>query len=144
MIETVLSDFSYVLATPKVNGWEINQKLLDYYQQLKNRGLKIYLFTASQAYELPEIKTKLEPVIDQVYNSKQLKLSKAEPQSYFKLAELMNQEAKKIVFVDDQLVNVEAAREAGMNIVYFTTTDEAIKKITGFSLSQQPISPPGW
>lgn len=129
MIRVVLSDFSYVLANPKDNGWEINQQLLVYYQKLQKNQISINIYTASQVCELPEIKAKLTPVVSQIFSSKQLNLTKTEPKSYYRLAKKLNHLPEEIVFVDDQLVNVEAAREAGMQIVYFTTTQEAVKKL---------------
>jgi len=130
MIKAILSDFSYVLATPNENNWAINQELFNYYEQLKNKGIKVCLYTASFAYELPEIKAQLNPVISQIFSSKELKLNKTENSSYMSLAKKLKLKPEEIVFVDDQLVNVEAAREAGMPIIYFTSTQEAIKKLS--------------
>lgn len=129
MIKGLISDFSYVLAFPKDGIWEVNQELLDYYQTLKKRDCQIYVFTNNSVAELQNIRLKLEQTITRIISSRVTNLDKTDPDSYRQLATELELKPNEIVFVDDQLVNVEAAREAGMAIVYFTGTQEAIKKL---------------
>jgi len=140
MITTILSDFSYVLIFPKdvhyqgtLNGlyktltgkynffdyYQINQPLLDVYKNLKEQGKSINIFT-SQVEEV------LKPVFENIYSAGNLNISKSDPEAYRKVAKLLGKNPEEIVFVDDQLANVEAARETGMEIVYYSGLKEAI------------------
>lgn len=127
MIKAILSDFSYVLGLPKESGWEINQTLLNYLLELKKKQLTIAIYSSNDSITQEKIKNKLQSF--KIFSSVELNLGKSEQHSYRKIAEKLGHKPEEIVFVDDQLINVEAAREAGMQIVYFTTTEETIKKL---------------
>jgi HAD superfamily hydrolase (TIGR01509 family) len=143
MVKAVLSDFSYVLATPKNNNWDFNQKLLDFYQELKQNQIKINIFTASSATELIAVRQKLEPIINKIFSSKQHNLNKTEVKSFNKIAAELNLKPEEIVFIDDQLVNIEVAKEAGYKIIYHTKTDDTVKKLWGLVHVGNPNHPRG-
>ena len=128
MVTTIVSDFSYVLAIPKETGWEINQKLLDYYLELESKQITVAIYSASAAVSQIDIKNKLGTF--KIFSSLELNLSKSDREGYRKIAEKLGKKPEEVVFVDDQLVNVEAAREAGMQIVYYTNSADAIKKLS--------------
>ncbi len=127
MITTILSDFSYVLATPQEENWEINQKLLDYYFELKSKQITVAIYSASEVVSQIDIKNKLGTI--RTFSSKELNLSKTDPESYRKITKTLGKKPEEVVFVDDRLANIEAAREAGLQIVYHTSTEDTIKKL---------------
>jgi HAD superfamily hydrolase (TIGR01549 family) len=147
MIKTVLSDFSYVLIFPKdshyqgtLNGlyktltgeynffdyYQINQPLLEAYRSFKTQGISVNIFTSGGFQENMQVKEVLKPVFEKVYSAEQLNVSKSDPSAYRNVAKLLGKSVSEIVYVDDQLANVEAAREAGMEIVYYTGLKETI------------------
>ena len=127
MVTTILSDFSYVLATLKEDNWEIDQKLLDYYLELESKQITVAVYSASEAVSQADIKNNLGAI--KIFSSKELNLSKTDPESYRKITKTLGKKPEEVVFVDDRLANIEAAREAGLQIVYHTSTEDTIKKL---------------
>jgi len=147
MITTLVSDLSYVLLFPKdknyqgtLNGlyktltgsynffdyYQLNQPLFEAYQEFKEQGTSVNIFTSGSLQENAQVNQVLEPVFENIYSAEKLNLNKSEPEAYRKVAQLLGKSPEEILFVDDQLANVEAAREAGMEIVYYTSPKETV------------------
>lgn len=129
MIKAVISDFFNVLLLPTgkaVDEYELNTELLDFYTSLK-KHINVYMFTNALIHEQPEFDDQLQPVFDEIFSAIKMGLSKKDPASYRSLANRLNLKPEEVLFIDDSVVNIEAAKTAGMNVITFTDT-ESVKK----------------
>ena len=79
----------------------------------------VFSTLAKSRPDKPEIAERLVEVFEVVFSAEKLRISKRDSGSYLKVAGLMGKKPEEVVFVDDNLINVEAARSAGMQgIVY--------------------------
>lgn len=164
MITSILSDFSKVLLfskdgnyTGSLNGlnrslieefgenynffdyFKLNQELLDVYQTLQEE-YPIYIFTSDAIQNRPEVREVIDPIISGLYSAKDFNVSKKKSASYLLIAEKMNKTTAEILYIDDQLENIEAAQQAGMRTVQFRHVDMLMLELKnlGFSVSNIP------
>ena len=151
MIKALISDFSKVLCFRKddptagklnehheglqqkedYNFWNhftLNTELLDYYQEISS-NIDVYIFTSEYIQEHPPVMEKLKPKFKDIFSAMRLGVSKADPQAYIKLAGLINKSPGEIIFIDDTLPNIQAAKEAGLITVHYHDNESAINKI---------------
>lgn len=108
-----------------------NTELTDFYRSLTD--ISVNLFTTDIIQNHPHIRPELEAVFENIFAANDLGLSKKDPNAYLFVAQKLNISPSKIVYVDDQHANNEAARAAGMNIVHFDgNTPAVIEKIKNF------------
>ena len=162
MPTALLSDFSRVLLVPRdrayigglnalhkrllaelkgtyqiLDYYELNEELLDFYKSLKAK-YPVNLFTTDIIQNHPEIRARLKPVFDYIFAANDLGLSKKDPQAYIFIANKLHLDPHEIVYVDDQLTNVEAANKAGLTAFqYDNDNQEMIAKIKAL-LSPKP------
>ena len=134
---TILSDFSRVIIKPKDKNYsgalnpihreltekfgqsynlfdhfEINDRLLDFYKSLK-ANYSINLFTTDIIQNHPQIRPELEGVFENIFAANDLGLNKKEPAAYLFLCKKMDVRPASVIYIDDQLGNIEAAKAAG-------------------------------
>ena len=71
---------------------------------------------------------RLEPIFENIFSANTLGLSKKEPSAYLFIAEKLRVRPESIVYIDDQIKNVEAAQEAGLSALHYTDNDDEIIK----------------
>src|SRR3989338_6206622 len=133
MITTILSDFARVIIKPKDKSYtgalnsmhrdlveklgkqynvfdyfEINTKLLDFYKTLKPR-FSVNMFTKGSLQNHPMLKSQLESVFENIFSAQSLGLNKGEVSAYLSVAEKLHTKPECIVYLDDQVKNMEAA-----------------------------------
>jgi len=153
MPTALLSDFSRVLLRPKdkaytgglnalhkrllaelrgtysiFDHYELNEELLDFYQSLKGK-YSLNIFTTDIIQNHPEIRARLEPLFDHIFAANDLGLNKKDPQAYIFIANKLNLDPHEIIYVDDQLGNVEAANKAGLTAFQYNNNQETIAQI---------------
>ena len=74
-------------------------------------------------------KFNLDSYVDGAFYSAEVKLIKPDPRIYQLALARLNVRASESVFVDDMLVNVEAARALGMRGVQFKNTEQTITEV---------------
>lgn len=107
--------------TPKYNflaNFELNEELIIFLTKLKEK-YKIYMFTSGTIQEAPEIRDKIYSLFDKIFSAEEMMLSKTDPESYKKIANIINLPEEEILFVDDIEGNVLAAKYAGMDAFQF-------------------------
>jgi epoxide hydrolase-like predicted phosphatase len=72
---------------------------------------------------------KFEDVFDEMIISAEVGVMKPDPRIYRLALEKLDAKAKESVFLDDVLVNVEAARSVGMNAIHFTQPEKALEEL---------------
>lgn len=71
----------------------------------------------------------LDRYVDEIVISAEEKMIKPDRQIYQLAVERLDAVPESSLFIDDQLVNVQAARDFGMKAVQFITTEQAIDEI---------------
>lgn len=136
MIRALLLDFSFTLLFPKKSDYKgelnklhrtlsqipnydflanfgLNEELVMFLTNLKEK-YKIYMFTSGTIQNAPEIKDKVDTLFDKIFSAEEMMLSKRDPESYTKIAGMIDLPKAEILFVDDMEANVLAAKNAGM------------------------------
>lgn len=154
MIKAIVSDFSQVLLFPTDDSYSgslndlytqekqndnfaffdyfrLNVELLEFYNSLKPQ-LKIFMFTSEQIQKDKALEPYLVPVFDDIFSAQDLGVSKKEAQSYKLLGELIDINLEEILIVDDSIINLDAAHEAGMNTLQYRRNDQLITQIHNF------------
>jgi putative hydrolase of the HAD superfamily len=108
-----------------------NQELLDYLRGLRERGLRLALLTNNVREWEPLWRAKLpvDELFEVVVDSAFVGVRKPDPEIYRLTLERLDLPAEACVFVDDNELNVRAARELGMRAVWFQSTDQAIADV---------------
>lgn len=149
MITTILSDFSRVILNPKdknytgtlnelhkdlseknidysfFNYFEFNDEILNLYRQLKAK-YSINVFTTGTIQNRPEIKQVIDPIFEHIYSAKDYGLDKKKPEAYLYIAKKLNNKPNEIIFIDDQLVNIFAAKKAGLHTINYLNFKEMV------------------
>jgi FMN phosphatase YigB (HAD superfamily) len=152
MITTILSDFSNVILTfskpsflGSLNGfyrellnsgkpfnffdyYSFNQPLLDYYKKLGEQ-YSMNIFTTSQIQNDPNSKEVIKEIFNQIFSAEDLGVNKTESGAYRLIAEKLGKEPEEIVFIDDQLKNVEAAQKTGMVAIQYKNVQDLKEKL---------------
>ncbi len=151
MIKALITDFSKVVLFHKDSSyigklnrlheellkesdydiWEhfkLNDDLLSYYKVLSS-SLDLYIFTTRYIQEYPPIKSRLEWIFEDVFISTDLWVKKDEKEAYLLLAEKLKLKPEEILFIDDTLGNIEAAKEAWFNTVRYENFKQAKSSI---------------
>lgn len=145
MVKAILFDFSRVLLFPNgkdpvesLNGkyrellergefdffghFRLNEELMDFIYKLQD-DYELYLFTSETIQEAPELKEELG-VFKRIFSGTRMNLNKKEATSYETIAREISVDPEEIVFVDDSMLNLVAAAEAGMQTVHYQNNDQ--------------------
>lgn len=77
----------------------------------------------------PQSKEVISEIFNHIYSAEDLGISKTDPSAYRLVAEKLGKNPEEIVFIDDQLKNVEAAQKAGMSAIQYKNVDDLKKKL---------------
>ena len=151
MITTILSDFSYVLLFPKaadykdtLNGlyrkivqqekynffdyYTLNEELLKFYTELRDDGKSINIFTAGRVQDDPQLRGKLS-FFENIISAEDYGYSKADKTTYEQITKVLGRNASEILFIDDQIINVNAAQEAGLTALVYKDNEALFNSI---------------
>ncbi len=115
----------------------IDQPLIDYIETLSASGIGCYLATNQEKYRTAYILEKMgfEHIFDGQFVSSEMGVKKPDPAFFERVVqELQPHDAEEILFWDDRLENVEAARASGINAEVYTTFaafEEQMKELLG-------------
>lgn len=143
MITTILSDFSRVILNPRnisykgtINNlhkellgkqddysffdhFEFNDEVLNLYKTLRKK-YSVNVFTSGTIQNRSEIRKVIDPIFENVFTAKDYNLDKKQPESYLFIAKKLGKRPQEILFIDDQIDNINAAKKAGLNTILFT------------------------
>ncbi len=114
-----------------IGGLKANAEVIDLMRELKVRGLRMAMLT-NNVREWEETWRTMLPVdeiFEMVVDSAFVGCRKPEPRIYEITLERLGLPAEACLFIDDILVNIEGAREMGLNAVHFQTNGQAIAEI---------------
>jgi FMN phosphatase YigB (HAD superfamily) len=149
MIKALISDFSRVLLFPtdqnykgslnalhntrsKESGYKfeetfiLNEELLNFYKKIGEQ-IDISVFTTGHIQEL--VKDKLDGVIKGIVISEAIGFKKNNPTAFNELLKKLNLQPGEVLYIDDTKENCDAAIEAGINAILYTSNDQIIAKI---------------
>ena len=102
--------------------------------ELKDNGYKLYLLSNFHCLAFETVYSKYDffKHFDGGIISYKENLLKPEGEIYYKLLDTYNLNAEECLFIDDTLVNVEAARRIGINTVHFEGCEMLRKSLSEF------------
>lgn len=153
MIELIVTDFSRVLLfptddtytgglnqlnnklleqNPNYDFWhffELNEELLNFYVALR---IPLYIFTSETIQDHPAVKDKIEGKFRGVMSAKTLGITKSDAAAYSAVAKTLNIAPERLLYIDDNLENVEAAEAANCAVIHHVSNEETSKKVNQF------------
>jgi putative hydrolase of the HAD superfamily len=110
-----------------------NEPMLDLMRELRERGFRMAILTNNvrEWEELWRSKLPLDEIFELIVDSAWVGMRKPDPKIYLLTIERLGDglQPSDCLFVDDNQLNVEAARELGMTAVQFHSNDQAIGEI---------------
>jgi FMN phosphatase YigB (HAD superfamily) len=131
-VTTLLFDFANVLMFSGGVGEEryvFNNELIEFVGKYRE-SYPAYVFSNLPPTVLKQSESTLIPPFISLFSARKLDLSKTKPESYLAVAEIIQTTPNQILFCDDQLHNIEAASQAGLQTIQFESTDHYIRKVT--------------
>ncbi len=110
---------------------EGNEPMLGLMRELGERGYRMAILTNNvrEWEELWRSKLPVDEIFELVVDSAWVGMRKPDPAIYRLTLERLGMEPEHSLFVDDNELNVEAARELGMIAVHFQSNEQAIPEI---------------
>ncbi len=102
-------------------SYDINHELIDYIRDNLKGKYKIGLLTNIARSLIEKMIPEELKMFDVPIISSDLKLIKPDPRIFEAAIKLCECDASEILFIDDKVVNIEAAKAAGMNGMVYTT-----------------------
>jgi putative hydrolase of the HAD superfamily len=109
-----------------------NEPMLDLMREIRDRGLRLAILTNNvrEWEERWRAMLPIDEIFELVVDSAWVGMRKPDPEIYLLTVErLGGVEVNQCLFVDDNELNVEAARELGMTAVHFRSNEQAIPEI---------------
>jgi epoxide hydrolase-like predicted phosphatase len=75
---------------------------------------------------------KIDRVFDHIFISAELGLAKPDPEIYQTVITALNQDPSEMVFIDDFIENVQAARESRMNAIHFQNREHVLNELAEY------------
>ena len=114
-------------------GDRMDSKLVEFIQGLQADYTTALLSNAWDDLRHMLVKVwKIADVFDHIFISAEMGLAKPDPKIYQAVASELGKEPTELVFVDDFIENVQAAREAGWNAVHFRSRDGALAELAEY------------
>ena len=104
----------------------VNQEVIDKLQELREKGVKVYLASDHSAYRREDLweRVGLKEYFDGHFFSCDLGVTKADPEYYDKVMSELALQPEEVVFLDDEKENVEVARSKGIKAVLYKSMDQ--------------------
>jgi putative hydrolase of the HAD superfamily len=108
-----------------------NERMIGYMRELRGRGLKMAICTNNvrEWEQLWRAKLPVDEIFDVVVDSAFVGTRKPEPRIYEITLERLDVPPHSSLFVDDIELNCNAARDLGIESVWFRSTEHAIEEI---------------
>ncbi|MBV9797359.1 MAG: HAD family phosphatase [Solirubrobacterales bacterium] len=108
-----------------------NERMIEYMRELHGRGIRLAICTNNvrEWEQLWRAKLPVDEIFDVVVDSAFVGTRKPEPRIYEITLERLGVAPHSSLFVDDVELNCNAARELGIAVVWFRSTEQAIEEI---------------
>ncbi len=75
---------------------------------------------------------KIDDIFDHIFISAEMRLAKPDPRIYQHVINELQQDPLEMIFVDDFIENVVAARAEGLNAIHFRYRDQALNELAEY------------
>ena len=118
-------------------GDEMDRKLVEFIRGLRSDYTTALLSNAwEDLRELLDDFWKISDAFDHIFISAEMGLAKPDPEVYQRVIAELGVPPSEVVFVDDFIENVEAAREAGWNAIHFRSREGALAELAEYLASE--------
>jgi len=146
--QKLVRDAGLVLPPPAIeelNSWDarmwttVNPAMLAWQQVLKQHGLLTAILSNMGDNVLENMKREFDwlPRFDVLVWSYQLHMAKPDPSIYLYTLKELGVRAGDALFIDDKLVNIEAAEALGMRGLVFTTVEQLRRDLVAAGLDRE-------
>ena len=137
--ETVLKTLGLPLDSFKSFGdefWEgdrLDKKLVEFIQELRGEYTTALLSNAwDDLRPLLVNLWKIDGIFDHIFISAEVKLAKPDPRIYQHVISELQQDPSEMIFLDDFIENVEAAKAEGLHAIHFRYRDQALNELAEY------------
>ncbi len=119
-------DFGEAMAADYAGVTEAHEDVKAFMTELKGQGHRVGILaniSKGVARKLRDAHGEWLDSLDAVLFSCEIDTAKPDPKAYRAAIEALGVPAGNITFIDDRLINVDAAREVGMNAIHYTTLE---------------------
>jgi putative hydrolase of the HAD superfamily len=116
---------------------KVDQKVVDYIQDQRGRGVVCMLATNNEKHRFQYILNEmdLEKVFDKAYSSGYIGYKKPEQEFFAKIYnELENIDKSEILFIDDSVENIQGAKDFGIHAEHYTSFEDFLEKVKKYQL----------
>ena len=114
-------------------GDRLDSHLVEFIQSLRGEYRTVLLSNAwDNLRELLEGLWKIDGVFDDIFISAEMGFAKPDPASYKVVIDSLGQDPSEMIFLDDFVENVKAAREARLNAIHFRNRDQALADLADY------------
>lgn len=99
--------------------FELDYELLSFLDDLKEKFI-LAIYTSGKIQDAPEIKNRLLQTFSRLYSAIDLGISKKDPAGYTRISGNLGVQPSDILFIDDTLENITAAKYAGFQTHLYT------------------------
>ena len=137
--EAVLKTLGLPLDSFKSFGdefWEgdrLDKKLVEFIQGLRGEYTTALLSNAwDDLRPLLVNLWKIDGIFDHIFISAEVKLAKPDPRIYQHVISELQQDPSEMIFVDDFIENVKAAKAEGLHAIHFRYRDQALNELAEY------------
>ena len=118
-------DWFDTLENVKLSCLQLNPEMFEIAKKLKQQGIKVVVFS-NVSKEKAQLLRRVGyyDIFDDLILSCDIGFEKPHPEAYDILLSKLNVDPKQVIFVDDKINNIKAAKEKGINGIVFETPDE--------------------
>ncbi len=160
MIKTILSDFARVILFPKDTVYEgglnplhsklqqehspyvfldyfyFNEELLDFYMVLKPQYELAIVTETVAIQQILEVRARMREIFDNVFTTNDIGLPKSDFRTYLHVAKKLGKDPDEIVFIDDRVVNIVAAQNAGLQTIQYRSNEQLFGQLKELGVSK--------
>ena len=124
----------------QANGYRIDHGLIDTYEEYFPEAALVLATNATSRlpWELQE--AGLTQRFSHVFNSSAMGVAKPKKEFFYALLMSLGINATDALFVDDSIVNVQAAKAVGIRSLHYNGRTDLVEKLTSLSLQQSMIT----
>ncbi len=114
-------------------GDRLDSDLVEFIQNLRGEYRTVLLSNAwDNLRKQLEERWKIDGVFDYIFISAEMGFAKPDPAIYKAVIDSLDQDPSELIFIDDFVENVKAAREAGLNAIHFRNRDQALADLADY------------
>jgi putative hydrolase of the HAD superfamily len=114
-------------------GDSLDKELAEFINNLREEYQTVLLSNAwDDLRPLLEEFWQIDGIFDQIFISAEMKTYKPDPDIFQIVINSLKQDPAELIFIDDFIENIDAAREAGINAVHFKDKEQALSELAEY------------